>query len=875
MTARRGLAIAIGLLVVLSTGVTFVSAQTVSQDPVPEPAKAPAVTLPSATIDPSSPSTLNVSYNATGEAGTSGDLRLLLLNETGTVLDVNASLTTLEGFGTVTIPSEVEIANFTAEVLLINGTTGVELANDTATITVSRTATVTLNDTTIDSSQSTTVFVPYNASSSGVAAENLTIELHNQTEGSGFPIAVNDSLSSVKGNASLTVFPSSVTNDFTAEARLVNNNTFVTVANDTAAFTVVSGGGGLGPAPVVSVDDQTIDTRVLSDLTVSYNVTGFVDPADLNLTLTGPSGVVGFNATPASTEGSLELTIPDHGYAGNFSVRVSAVDDTSGFPVVSDTANLTVISNVTISLDDVSPSSAFFHDPFKVNATVTNTGPTSRDVRVIVYRDEEVAAANLTVVNLPASSTEPVNLTATFDPLTHQSGAHTLTMNDESGLPVTVNPRVTSTSTSVVSGTQLKPGAALHVEAYVDTQPLLQLNLRSNNSFGSYDLEEAGLDNTSLVKVDLTVEDFTPRLLLGAGKIHNWTRADTGGSTDITVYVNPVESQSIDPTPDLFNWPTGAADQANVRQNATVGLAIDSMSHLPAPDRDTVNDTILGTDAQGFGVPSFANEIDGNLSLFVAGPHLTVSGANHTGFFDAFLPDPVLAAWNVTSTSQLKTAFDGSGTGVTVQAVPGGVWLRATIHYSAGTIEVSADTTPPTAVGAASPTSAETGETVTFDGTGSTDASGIASFDWDFDGDGSADDSGSTATHAFSSTGTFVVELTVTDAAGNTATDTVSVTVSAPATPTPAPTATATAMPTPTATPASTPTPSPTATVTATPTDAPTASPTATPTPETGPATESPTDTATPNPTETPGQPGFGILVAFAALVIAILARRR
>ena len=55
-------------------------------------------------------------------------------------------------------------------------------------------------------------------------------------------------------------------------------------------------------------------------------------------------------------------------------------------------------------------------------------------------------------------------------------------------------------------------------------------------------------------------------------------------------------------------------------------------------------------------------------------------------------------------------------------------------------------------------------------------------FFWNFGGDGTA--TGLTATHAFSSGGSFVVALTVTDAAGSTSTAQQTVTVSAPSIPT-------------------------------------------------------------------------------------------
>ncbi len=67
---------------------------------------------------------------------------------------------------------------------------------------------------------------------------------------------------------------------------------------------------------------------------------------------------------------------------------------------------------------------------------------------------------------------------------------------------------------------------------------------------------------------------------------------------------------------------------------------------------------------------------------------------------------------------------------------------------------------------------------VTFDGTGSSDPDGsIVSYDWDY-GDGIVDfDAGPVPSHAYAATGDYLVTLTVTDDAGDVASDTTSATI--------------------------------------------------------------------------------------------------
>jgi len=106
-------------------------------------------------------------------------------------------------------------------------------------------------------------------------------------------------------------------------------------------------------------------------------------------------------------------------------------------------------------------------------------------------------------------------------------------------------------------------------------------------------------------------------------------------------------------------------------------------------------------------------------------------------------------------------------------------------NWDADTVKVTVlDMTNPMA-DAGSDQTAKAGETINFNGGGSSDNVGIVSYEWDF-GDGTIG-TGATTTHTYTKLGTYTVTLTVRDKAGNSATDTMTVTVQEVAAPSPIP----------------------------------------------------------------------------------------
>ena len=158
------------------------------------------------------------------------------------------------------------------------------------------------------------------------------------------------------------------------------------------------------------------------------------------------------------------------------------------------------------------------------------------------------------------------------------------------------------------------------------------------------------------------------------------------------------------------------------------------------------------------------------ISFNVTGPSGTVGFCNVTIPRQLLWADPP-EAW--------LTEVDGTRTTSTIVENATHTSLSFTYTHTTHTVKITGtsvikDTTPPVANAGPDQTVTED-EPLTFDASASSDNVGIINYEWDF-GDGTTA-TGRTSTHIYLDPGTYSVTLTVTDKAGNNATESATITV--------------------------------------------------------------------------------------------------
>jgi len=303
--------------------------------------------------------------------------------------------------------------------------------------------------------------------------------------------------------------------------------------------------------------------------------------------------------------------------------------------------------------------------------------------------------------------------------------------------------------------------------------------------FGSGDLDEVALYNRALPAT--TIEDhYFGSVGGGEPPLASFTAAPNPAQTAETVNFDGSASADPDGTISKYEWDldgngsfeteTGAEPVA-VKSYATAGsydvrLRVTDSSGNKSSTLQTVTVTNRAPASSFTATPSSVNK--GQLVTF-----------NGSGSTDA---DGTIAKyeWDLDGNGTYETNTGGTATASRSYSTAGTVETKLRVTDDKGATSVSTKIVtvsllPPTAAFTIAPNPADTGATVTFNGSGSGDPDGaITKYEWDLDGNGTYEtNTGGTATasRSYATAGTVQVGLRVTDDDGQTATATGTVTV--------------------------------------------------------------------------------------------------
>ena len=354
---------------------------------------------------------------------------------------------------------------------------------------------------------------------------------------------------------------------------------------------------------------------------------------------------------------SVELTVPEQAYLTGQVTNAS--DDVQGATVVADSGDSVYVNRST-------NSSGYYNitaPPGEYAITVFTAGQTAST------KTATVTAGNTNTTDFTAEETT-----------------------------------VTSQSVSKVAG----PGTGTNIETRAAVRGgLLQIQLVGKNApprpGPPRELESFGVTNQTEFEINVTVTNFSADSLLWAIGDADYSATQSTNNpdaTNITITGNATTLQAnlssaglgpiFNQDPSDVQWPTGRADQADAGVNETVYVGVIDFSVTPGQIEDSLNGASVTTNAQQFSAPSVQNE---TLRIWIGAPSKTKRGEDHSGFYQATIPDSQLDEWGVDDPeSELQSFYKGSQADFTVEETEGGARiLLDNINYSAGFVEVEAN----------------------------------------------------------------------------------------------------------------------------------------------------------------------------------------
>lgn len=515
--------------------------------------------------------------------------------------------------------------------------------------------------------------------SSGSPVSGITVETYNKTDGSFVRSGQTDSA----GSYSLRVV----------------GGTYEVVINDQNYETEIE--------PRVSVTDDS--TTVVDFQLVETAGTGFINGTieDSDGNPVQGANVFGRDASYTNfpggitdSNGDFSLETPE----GEYTVRAEA----SGHaPEVRE--DVTVTENQTTDL------SITLQQPGYINGTVTDASGNSVQGFVVVETggdvfpgkvDPQTGEYNITV----PPGTHRVSVFARGETAPSRSVSVSSSEVNTTDFQ-TLNTSVVHDSVEITSGSgdesKLEIRTALR-NGFLQTMLVDSGNYSENGLGTPSELENISVDDDTQFRMNITVKNFSANSLLWGLDDADWetsTNESVTNGTDITITGSPAtmqvnESQGanlpfgplVGQDPSEVQWSTGTNDRATDGRNQTVYIGLFDLSTVPAEVQNALSGMSVTTNAQTFSIPSVRND---SLRVWVAAPSLTTEGDDHSGFYQADIPQAQLDDWGVSDPeSDLNVRYKNSPAEATITDMDDGARIRIdNISYSAGFAEIEADPT--------------------------------------------------------------------------------------------------------------------------------------------------------------------------------------
>jgi len=173
------------------------------------------------------------------------------------------------------------------------------------------------------------------------------------------------------------------------------------------------------------------------------------------------------------------------------------------------------------------------------------------------------------------------------------------TTGDQTVTLEAVKPSITSKSISVTSGSQGVETGKIGVDAKIQSGMMfVKVNNTSTSTRKPNELKGLGVDQDTTFEISITAKNYTPNSLLWGARNVSWSTNKNGNTVDITVttkaaHMAGIQTEKISTIgpmlfrkPENVNWPSGAADKANIGWKRTVYFGLYDLSNMPSAVRN-------------------------------------------------------------------------------------------------------------------------------------------------------------------------------------------------------------------------------------------------------------------------------------------------